>query len=133
MLRLASFRSLPAFNLIAGNRPVYRGALSFREIVVPRRQHSTTMPPYNPDQWKSVPAAGSRPAYSLFIPPIETSPQDDRSYRIIRLENGLEAVLVSDPKGDKAAASLDVAVGHLHDPVSTVDKLFTFTTEIGLG
>lgn len=38
--------------------------------------------------------------------------------RIIRLENGLKATLVSDPKSDKAAASLDVAVGHLDDPVS---------------
>lgn len=37
---------------------------------------------------------------------------------MVRLENGLEALLVSDPKTDKAAASLCVRVGHLSDPVS---------------
>lgn len=73
-------------------------------------------PTYNPQEWATVPESGSRPAYSLFKQQIETSPHDDRTYRIIRLENGLEAILVSDPQGDKAAASLDVAVGHLSDP-----------------
>lgn len=32
------------------------------------------------------------------------------------LENGLEAMIVSDPKTDKAAAAMDVKVGHLSDP-----------------
>lgn len=32
------------------------------------------------------------------------------------LENGLEAIIVSDPKTDKAAAAMDVKVGHLSDP-----------------
>lgn len=32
------------------------------------------------------------------------------------LENGLEALVVSDPKTDKAAAAMDVKVGHLSDP-----------------
>lgn len=56
--------------------------------------------------------------YRYFAKPIQKSPQDDREYRIIRLQNGLEAMIVHDAKADKAAASLDVAVGHLHDPVS---------------
>ena len=50
---------------------------------------------------------------------IQKSPQDDREYRLIRLSNGLQAMLVHDAKADKAAASLDVAVGHLYDPVSS--------------
>jgi hypothetical protein len=33
---------------------------------------------------------------------------DDWAYRCIRLENGIEALLVSDPAADKAAASMDV-------------------------
>ena len=59
------------------------------------------------------------PSYWVYTKPIQKSQQDDREYRLIRLDNGLQAMLVHDAKADKAAASLDVAVGHLHDPVST--------------
>lgn len=52
----------------------------------------------------------------VYAKPIQKSQQDDREYRLIRLENGLQAMLIQDAKADKAAASLDVAVGHLHDP-----------------
>lgn len=41
---------------------------------------------------------------------------DSRSYRIVRLDNELEALLVHDPDTDKASAALDVHVGHLSDP-----------------
>ena len=58
-------------------------------------------------------------AFSLYTKPIQKSPQDDRDYRLIRLDNGLQAMLVQDIKADKSAASLDVAVGHLDDPVRT--------------
>ncbi|KAG8937301.1 Insulinase (Peptidase M16) [Tulasnella sp. 418] len=47
---------------------------------------------------------------------IEVSQLDDRQYRIVTLPNRLEALLISDEKADKAAASLDVSVGHLSDP-----------------
>ena len=47
---------------------------------------------------------------------IERSPADTRDYRAITLDNGLEALLVSDPDTDKAAASLDVNVGAANDP-----------------
>lgn len=57
-------------------------------------------------------------AHWVYAKPIQKSQQDDREYRLIRLENGLQAMLIQDAKADKAAASLDVAVGHLHDPVS---------------
>ncbi|KAF9265707.1 hypothetical protein L218DRAFT_957335 [Marasmius fiardii PR-910] len=67
--------------------------------------------------WRRVtPSRDNIPSFSAFTKPIEKSYQDDREYRIIRLENGLEATLVHDPTADKAAASLDVAVGHLSDP-----------------
>ena len=68
--------------------------------------------------WKRVtPASAEIPPFSVFTKPIAKSQQDDRDYRIIRLDNGLEATLVHDAKADKAAASLDVTVGHLSDPV----------------
>lgn len=57
-------------------------------------------------------------SYDVYTKPIQKSPQDDREYRLIRLENGLQAMLVHHAKADKSAASLDVAVGHLYDPVS---------------
>jgi hypothetical protein len=63
------------------------------------------------------------PAYTVFQKPIIQSPQDKRSYRLIRLENGLTALLVHDAEADKAAASLNVCVGHLSDPVSTTQFL----------
>ena len=66
--------------------------------------------------WVRVEKRGATP-YLVYTKPIVKSEQDDRDYRIIRLENGLHATLVHDGKADKAAASLNVAVGHLHDPV----------------
>ena len=68
--------------------------------------------------WMHVEANGSTPGHYVYSKPIHKSEQDDREYRAIRLENGLQALLVHDAKTDKAAASLDVAVGHLSDPVS---------------
>ncbi|MFO7528128.1 MAG: insulinase family protein [Marinobacter sp.] len=47
---------------------------------------------------------------------IRKSPNDDNQYRYMELENGLRAILVSDPEADKAAASLNVAVGSGDDP-----------------
>ena len=40
---------------------------------------------------------------------------DDRTYRVIRLPNKLEALLIHDPETDKASASLDVNVGSFSD------------------
>ena len=47
---------------------------------------------------------------------IRKSPNDDREYRNVTLSNGLVVTLISDPTTDKAAASLDVNVGHFADP-----------------
>jgi insulysin len=49
------------------------------------------------------------------ITPI-VSPHDERDYRVVTLENGLTALLVSDPEADKAAASMNVSVGSAQDP-----------------
>jgi hypothetical protein len=43
---------------------------------------------------------------------IVQSQDDKRKYRVLRLTNDLEAILVSDPDTDTAAASMDVHVGH---------------------
>ncbi|MFV8570646.1 insulinase family protein [Marinobacter sp. SBS5] len=44
------------------------------------------------------------------------SPNDPNSYRYLELNNGLRVILVSDKEADKAAASLNVAVGSGNDP-----------------
>lgn len=41
---------------------------------------------------------------------------DQREYRLIDLSNGLRAVLIHDEETDKAAAAMDVRVGHWSDP-----------------
>ena len=46
---------------------------------------------------------------------LEKPDLDDRSYRVIRLPNKLEALLVQDAETDKASASLCVNVGSLSD------------------
>ena len=47
---------------------------------------------------------------------IERSPADTRDYRSVMLDNGLEALVVSDSDADKAAAALDVNAGNANDP-----------------
>ncbi|WP_442786532.1 insulinase family protein [Halomonas sp. A40-4] len=44
------------------------------------------------------------------------SPYDERDYRVLELENGLNVLLVSDDEADKAAASMNVRVGSAQDP-----------------
>jgi len=59
---------------------------------------------------------------SLAADPVESvtrpaqSPNDDYAYRLVSLDNGLQALLVSDPDTQKAAASLDVMVGSGDNP-----------------
>ena len=44
---------------------------------------------------------------------------DDREYRRLLLDNGLEAVIISDPDTDLSATSLSVGVGYYYDPIET--------------
>ena len=44
------------------------------------------------------------------------SENDDRDYRYLELDNGIQVLLVSDPHSDTAAASLNVRVGSASDP-----------------
>ncbi|KAL2752667.1 hypothetical protein ACRALDRAFT_1083325 [Sodiomyces alcalophilus JCM 7366] len=46
---------------------------------------------------------------------LETPSLDDREYRVIRLSNNLEALLVHDAETDKASAALDCNVGNFSD------------------
>ena len=46
---------------------------------------------------------------------LEKPSLDNRSYRVIKLANQLEALLVHDPDTDKASAAVDVNVGAFSD------------------
>jgi hypothetical protein len=46
---------------------------------------------------------------------LEKPELDDRAYRVIKLGNQLEALLVHDPDTDKASASANVNVGNFSD------------------
>ena len=61
--------------------------------------------------------------------PIEKSDSDDRDYRMIKLKNDLEALIIHDIETDKASAALDVHVGSMSDPVSefSVGRFFFFS------
>lgn len=48
--------------------------------------------------------------------PLISSQNDQRSYRTLTLDNQLSVILVSDPKADKAAAAMNVAIGSGQDP-----------------
>ncbi|MBT4288337.1 MAG: hypothetical protein HOD92_13460 [Deltaproteobacteria bacterium] len=47
---------------------------------------------------------------------IKKSPHDQRQYRSLTLKNGLEVLLISDPKSELAAASLSIRAGLFNDP-----------------
>lgn len=55
------------------------------------------------------------PVADQFIEPRQ-SPNDQRSYRYLTLDNKLQVLLVSDPDTDKSAAALSVYRGSFHDP-----------------
>ena len=50
------------------------------------------------------------------LPSPVKSEEDARSYRALRLANGLRVVLISDMASTRAAAAMSVAVGHFSDP-----------------
>ena len=55
----------------------------------------------------SAPEPGAQPVQS---------PNDDRQYRLLTLDNQMQVLLISDPDSPKAAASLDVNVGSGDNP-----------------
>ncbi|KAI8639740.1 Metalloenzyme, LuxS/M16 peptidase-like protein [Parasitella parasitica] len=54
--------------------------------------------------------------YSFCTKPLEKPANDDRDYRLIKLLNQMEVLVISDPQTDRASAALDVHVGSLSDP-----------------
>ena len=76
---------------------------------------SPRIPFYNMANPTSPEVCPARSAHRL-ADQLERPALDDRSYRVIRLSNQLEALLVHDPETDKASAAMDVNVGSFSDP-----------------
>ncbi|MDA7745800.1 insulinase family protein [Psychromonas sp.] len=57
-------------------------------------------------------------SFEILKSTLTQSPNDTRQYQVIRLNNQLEVLLVSDPDLKNSAASLSVPVGSMHNPDS---------------
>lgn len=137
----ATLRRLPSIRLVArsvGQRPIHRlaplrsGAISSVRVgtmASATTRSATTVASSSgaplhpalpasvlPNGYIKVDPDGTVRSHTRFSLPIEKSPHDEREYRLVRLDNGLEVLLVHDAKADKAAASMSVNVGHLSDP-----------------
>lgn len=64
----------------------------------------------------SQPVTETNTAQNAVAGEVIKSPNDQREYRVLTLDNNIEIMLVSDPNTDKSAASLSVGVGLLQDP-----------------
>lgn len=65
---------------------------------------------------KDAPMRENTYGTELITDNLQTPSLDDRSYRVIKLANELEVLLVHDPETDKASAAMDVNVGNFSDP-----------------
>lgn len=59
----------------------------------------------------SSPLRMTDPALKSVVTDIVRSPEDKRVYRGLEFNNGLRAMLISDPTTDKSSAALDVHIG----------------------
>jgi len=118
-VRLLSF--FPQLTLIRHVRHVrHVSHRKTRHVLRPGQSRFSIMSPRTPRQDEAgSPAALQRETYSKPVERVtdqlEIPSLDDRQYRVIRLANKLEALLVHDPETDKASAALDVNVGNFSD------------------
>lgn len=73
------------------------------------------MPHSQHEEDASAAMGGAPIPVTLVTDSLEKPSLDDRDYRVVRLGNELEALLVHDPETDKASAALDVNVGNFSD------------------
>ena len=124
---LCSRRSPSISNVRSINRFPAMAKPTFRSL------HQDLFPKHDLKAWSTIPASNDLPSYAILEKEIIKPEVDNREYRYIKLENDLEVLLIHDADADKSAASMDVEVGHLHDPVSqfmlgdfAVDLSFAF-------
>lgn len=65
--------------------------------------------------WRAARGAATASAAAPEAAPVRAPANDQRGYRVLQLENGLQALLASDPNTDHAAAALSVRCGTFQD------------------
>ncbi|KAJ2083683.1 metalloprotease [Coemansia sp. RSA 988] len=85
---------------------------------LPSRKDNKFLPPLPSYEQDFVPRCSSElhMPYTEFVGDLNKSSSDSRDYRLIRLPNGLVAMVVHSPDESKACAAMDVNVGSLADP-----------------
>lgn len=73
------------------------------------------------DEWREVPVHENNPRH--WVLDIEKPNFSNRQYRFIRLENGIQILLIQDSGTDMAGVAMSVGVGYLSDPVSIYPRL----------
>jgi insulysin len=63
----------------------------------------------------SLPQRSASTRASVLTDGMEKPLLDNRTYRVVRLANDLEALLIHDPDTDKASAAMDVNIGSFSD------------------
>lgn len=64
--------------------------------------------------------------YATYTEALQKPDNDEREYRLIKLANQLEVLLICDPETDRASAALDVHVGSFSDPVKFKSTLLSW-------
>ncbi|KAJ2657298.1 metalloprotease [Coemansia sp. RSA 1199] len=87
-------------------------------VTLPTRSGNQFLPPVASFEtnFESRVTVDSQAEYTEFVGDLDKSPSDTRAHRLIRLTNGLVAMVVHDEEESKACAALDVNVGSLADP-----------------
>lgn len=120
-----SSKNLCHKGLIRSSTRPYPDLLSRIAVASPRSVRLVPLPILSSVHWTRRSSSHSPPNFTA-TPPImaqieritenlEKPELDDRSYRVIRLPNKLEALLVHDPDTDKASAAVNVNVGNFSD------------------
>lgn len=98
-------------------RPLFTSLLLLNLGFLAACQHLASTPKSSSANAQASMQSAEQGAAQTLSKTIAKSPNDQRDYRAIVLDNQLEVMLISDPSTDKAAASLDVLVGSADDPV----------------
>lgn len=96
-------------------RPTFHNTLKLRSFSTESATMATLSQPQTPSALNSPLREHRHRPVERLTDRLETPSLDDRSYRVVRLPNQLEVLLVHDAETDKASAAMDVNVGNFSD------------------
>ncbi|KDN45284.1 hypothetical protein K437DRAFT_256623 [Tilletiaria anomala UBC 951] len=118
---ISSVRTLPSSSSLKmacpnSRTPTVEGTRQLASIAANSATPASSFLDALPSGYQIQSSSSQGAQYAVFSKDLEKPALDDQSYRLITLANGLEALLIHDPKTDKASAAMDIKVGHLSDP-----------------